>query len=124
MSESSRASAACEVPPGRECSANGALDHSPCLANGPTGMERQDRALLVVRRRPVKSAALAQHESVTDDLGLLFEAVFPEVPARPHGVIVARPRHPPERQGNARLILPNMSHFVDEQALFAQSGVA
>ena len=63
--------------------------------------------------------AVAQPEGVFHDLRLLLDPVFLEWPTRPERVVVARPRHAARDQKPfpARLDLPDMHEFMDEQSL-------
>ena len=57
---------------------------------------------------------------MTDDLGLLFDAILPKRPSRFERIIIAAKWVTFEGQENALLILPHMRHFVDEQPLQTQ----
>lgn len=56
-----------------------------------------------------------------DNLCLLFNAIIGKRLAGDEIVIIAAERMPDERQKNALLMLPDMDHFVDEQALQAKA---
>src|SRR5690554_2366100 len=59
-----------------------------------------------------------------DNLCLLFNAIFGKGLAGDQVIIITAERVPGERQENALLVLPDMDHFMNEQALQAKARVA
>ena len=85
----------------------------------PRRRKRQDRFVSLDRRRADNAQPLTQHEIMADDFGLLFDAVAFERPAGPDRVIIAAERVAREGEENALLMLPDVHHLVNEQALVA-----
>jgi hypothetical protein len=54
---------------------------------------------------------------MTDDLCLLLDPIAGKAAAGHQRVAIAAERVPRDRQENARLVLPDMRHFMDEQPL-------
>lgn len=63
------------------------------------------------RRGADDRCALPQHESVTDDLRLLFDPVALERPAGHEAVMIAAEGVARERQEDAALVLPDVTPF-------------
>ena len=59
-----------------------------------------------------------------DNLCLLLNPIAPERPSRFERIIIAAKGMPPQDEVHARLMLPDMRHFVDEQPLRIQTSIA
>lgn len=70
------------------------------------------------------ASAFPDKKSMPDDLRLLFDAVAPERPAGLDAVVIAAEGVAGQGEADAALVLPDVSHFVNEQALGAEVAVA
>ena len=86
--------------------------------------KRQQTLILLQRRRTRNLRASPHHENMPDNLCLLLNAVAPERPPRFERIIIAAKGMPPQHEVHPRLMLPDMGHFVDKQALRVQVRVA
>jgi hypothetical protein len=57
---------------------------------------------------------------MANDFSLLFNAIAMERPAGPQHIVIAAKGVAPQQQVDAGLVLPNMRHLVDKQALLRQ----
>ncbi len=57
---------------------------------------------------------------MANDFSLLFNAIAMERPAGPQHIVIAAKGVAPQQQVDAGLMLPNMRHLVDKQALLRQ----
>jgi hypothetical protein len=93
------------------------LTGAAARAGARVPLKGQDRFDLDQRRCIREERAVAQQKGVADDLRLLLQPVSGQRAAGDERIIVARPRHAAQRQEDAVLILPDMHHLVDEEAL-------
>ncbi len=76
------------------------------------------------RGRASDGAPFAEQERVADNFGLLFDAIAAQGKAGCECIFIPAKRVTPQDQVNPRLLLPDMRHFVDKQALVIDTAFA